>query len=360
MKKILVVGAGPAGLSAALWLKINHFDVQIIEKSAAPTHLSKAIGINPRTLELFEETGLSTKIIAKGHKVYAMNFRQGNQILLTMDFTKLHHRYNFVLMLPQATTEALLLQNLAAQGCNVSWQNELIECHSEANAVRVIMQQRELRHIKHYDYLVGADGAHSKIRDNHEFSFIGKTYPDDWCLIDITMDWIHSEHEAEVFLHDDGVVLFVAPLGNHRYRLVANTKNALDYLPLGCQIERISWQSNFTVQCRQVEKLQNGRIFLVGDAAHVHSPAGGRGMNLGIEDAYDLASMLAAGKTSEYSVKRQKACSRVLADTDRLFRIAAIKNPVMRYLRNHLLFSLFATQSMQQRLMQRMAGLVHP
>lgn len=357
VSKILVVGAGPVGLSAAFWLKLKQLEFEIIDKKSGPTQQTKAIAINPRTLELFEEGGLSAKMIAYGNKLFAMNFRHGNQILLTMDFTKLHHRYNFLLALPQATTEMLLVDALQATGININWQHELVECHAEANSVRIIAKENEIRHIKHFDYCIGADGAHSAVRETQKFKFSGKSYPDNWSLVDINMDWPHSEHEANVFLHDDGVILFVAPLGNGHYRLVANTKYALEYLPLGCEIEKVIWQSNFSVHCRQVEKYQQGRILLAGDAAHVHSPAGGRGMNLGIEDAYELANMLAADDLKEYSTKRHAAGARVLADTDRLFRVASLKNPMMRYMRDHMLFNVFSSQTVQQKLMQRMAGI---
>lgn len=356
MSKIIVVGAGPVGLSAALWLNKKQFDVDVMDKKSGPTELSKAVGINPRTLELFEDTGLTQQLIAHGNKMYGINFRHQNKILFNLDFTKLHHRYNFMLALPQCITESLLINALDEVGVNINWNHEFVECHADSGALKVIVEKEGLRGIQHYDFCLGADGAHSQVRKDQGFTFAGKAYPDDWHLVDLEMDCPYSNHEANVLLHDDGAILFVAPLGKNRFRLVANTKCAFDYLPIDCQIEKITWQSNFHVHCRQVASYQNGPVFLAGDAAHVHSPAGGRGMNLGIEDAHEFADLLAKGKTADYTARRIDVGRKVLADTDRIFRIAAMKNPMLRYMRDHFLFNILSQHSIQQQVLTRMAG----
>lgn len=357
MAKVIVVGAGPVGLSAALWLKKNQNDVSIIDKKPAITELTKAIAVNSRTLELFESIDLAENMIAHGHKIHRMCFRYGDRQKFSIDFSELNHRYNFILAIPQATTESLLIEALASYDLKVSWNQKLIECKQQANSVKVLLQQADLYHTKYYDYCLGADGAHSTIRKDQGFEFQGKMYPDEWSLVDLMMDWPYSENEANIWFFNSGIVLFVMPLGQQQFRMVANTNNALEYLPTYIQINKISWQSNFKVECRQTKSFQSGWVFLAGDSAHVHSPAGGRGMNLGIEDAYQFANHLAQDELAIYNTNRYRKAKRVLTDTDLMFRIAKLKNPFLRYMRNHVLFNLMTQRIITQKMLCRMAGL---
>ena len=296
-------------------------------------------------------------MIKHGNKVYRINFRHQNEVMLTMDFSKLHHKYNFLLILPQAMTEMLLLETLEENGISVQYEHAFMECRQKEDSLRIIVESKDMRQVERFDYCIGADGAHSAVRKDQEFEFKGKPYEDDWHLVDLQMEWPYSTNEANTFLHDDGTILFVAPFGGKHYRLVANTKSALAYLPIGAEIEKIMWQSNFKVQRAMVETFQKGNVLLAGDAAHVHSPVGGRGMNLGIEDAFALSDAFSTGKLDEYSSARSKAAERVLADTDRLFRMAAAKNPVMRYMRDHIVFNMLSNSLISNRVLSRMAGL---
>ncbi len=357
MERLFITGAGPTGLAAALFLIEKGYDLTIIDKKPARTAFSKAVAMNARSLMLLEEVGVTDRLLAVGIKLFRMNFRYRNEILLRVDFSSLSHRYNFMLALPQSETEAILEQALSDKGKKVCWGSELIEFSQGMTRVGAVYQEKDIMIRQYYDFFLGADGSHSTVRQEMGLDFVGKRYQDEWNLIDLQLETPFASDEGNIILHDDGVILLIVPIAKERYRVVSNTKQALDYLPDGCEMGSIFWQSNFSVSCRQVPHYQDKRVFLLGDAAHIHSPAGGRGMNLGIEDAYIFAEMLSKDRIRDYSVQRHAKGASVISDTDRLFRIASMKNPLARFFRDHLLFNLLRNVSIQRRILPRMVGL---
>jgi 2-polyprenyl-6-methoxyphenol hydroxylase-like FAD-dependent oxidoreductase len=353
----LVVGAGPVGLAAALELDRSGFAVRIIDKAADRTNLSKAVGINARTLKLLEGVGVTPRLVAAGLKIERINLRDGEQILTRVDFSKLPGPYNFMLSLPQSETERILADALAERGITVERQCELIGLDQDTAGISA--QTTTAGAVSNWqgDYLLGCDGAHSTVRKTLGLDFAGEAYPETWSLADVRMDWPLGHTEGNLFMGADGRVLFVMPMPEGRHRVIANAPDVLTLLPAGSLVREILWQTDFTVSLRQVASYGRGRVYLAGDAAHIHFPAGGRGMNLGIADACDFAKRAAEGRLEGYSTERHKAGRQVVRESDMQFRMARIANPILRGARNLFVRHVLGSELIQSKFRLRMAGL---
>ncbi|MGB6977509.1 MAG: FAD-dependent monooxygenase, partial [Gammaproteobacteria bacterium] len=187
MKSILIVGAGPVGLTAAVELKRLGMAVRIIDKNSERTRFSKALAINPHTLELLESSGISEQLIAAGEKIQRLQIRDARALRLTLRIDLLKHRYNFMLLLPQSETEAILEENLQRLGVNVERKTELKNFTQDQQGVTAqILQQETLKECR-VDYLLGADGAQSTVRHEAGIPFIGVTRSEEWQLADIRL-----------------------------------------------------------------------------------------------------------------------------------------------------------------------------
>ncbi len=354
---VLVVGAGPVGLTAALELTRRGADVRIIDKTESRTGFSKAAGINARALEVLEPAGVARQLIDAGLKIRRANLRYRGRILATIDFANLAHRHDFLLSLPQSETERILEAALHAAGVAVERTTELVGFTANDDGVTARIASGGRNATYRADYLVGADGAHSTVRKTLGLDFAGEKYPDTWSLTDVDMEWPYGDGEANLLMNPDGRMLFVIAFGGGRYRAITNSGRALDLLPDGSDVRNVIWETEFTVSLRQVESYQTGRVFVCGDAAHIHSPAGGRGMNLGIEDAAVLAEKMVNGGLETFTAERHPVGARVVRESDLQFRMAALKNPVARGARNAVLRTLVNRPSFQRRFLRRMAGL---
>jgi len=357
---VLVAGAGPVGLSAALELARLGATVRLIDKQADRSGLSKAVGIHARTLELLEPSGVTPRLLEAGLKIRHGNLRYDGEVLGRIDFNNLDHRFNFLLSLPQNETEAILEEALAARGVAVERGVELTGLSQDADGVTAQLSGAGGTSAFRCAWLAGCDGAHSTVRGLLGIGFAGEHYPDSWSLADIRMEWPFGHGDANLFLRPDGEVLFVISMPDARFRAISNYPNALELLPDGSRVTEILWQTNFTVSLRQVASYGTGRVLLAGDAAHIHSPAGGRGMNLGIEDATVMARRITGGGAENYSRDRHPIGATVVRESDMQFRMAAARNPVLRLLRNAVIRHVLGSARVQRRLLFRMAGLDHP
>ena len=281
----------------------------------------------------------------------------GNDILVQVDFSRLPDPYNFMLSLPQSDTELILEETLLDRGVAVQRETELLEFTQDDDGIEARLSDGGTNLDLSADYIVGCDGAHSTVRKLLGLDFSGERYPEAWSLADVRMEWPFGHGEGNLFMGIGGGVLFVISLPGARYRVIANAPDALSLLPAGSHVSEVLWQTDFMVSLRQVDSYGQGRVFLAGDAAHIHTPAGGRSMNLGIEDASVLAERMVAGALESYSRDRHKAGHQVVRESDLQFRAANIRNPLLKGLRNAVMRNVLSRECVQSGFRLRMAGL---
>ncbi len=355
--KVLIVGAGPVGLCLACELARYGVPFRLIDKKPEPSRTSKALGIHARSLEMLEDMGLSTKFIEQGLKVGRINFYADGKQLTHVNLSEVDSPFNFTLDLPQSKTEALFIERLAELGHEVERYVELSDLYQDEDVVTVELQKKGgVIEKPSYPYVIGCDGAHSTVRKLLDIPFEGDAYPEHFALADVHIDSALAPNEMHMFFHGDGF-LIIFPMRDGRFRVIATIANEEEpelnesvIQQLMDQRSKIQshvsdgvWFSNFRIHHRMVPEYRVGRVFLAGDAAHIHSPAGGQGMNTGMQDAYNLAWKLAlklhghSDLLDSYSPERHPVGKGVVELTDRMTRVAAMQNPIGTVIRNHLL-----------------------
>ncbi|MGZ9100929.1 MAG: FAD-dependent oxidoreductase [Brevundimonas sp.] len=286
---VLIVGAGPAGLAAGLFLSRRGVPVRIIDAAEQPTATSRALGVNPRTLSLLEDTGVTARILAEAQEMRTLFLHHNGKPLTTFrpDWKALGASHPMVI-LPQARTEALLTEALAAFGVAPERGKALAAVSHTDDGVTATLADGETIPTP---VLFAADGAHSTVRKALNLDFPGDGWDEPWQLMDVDIDGLQPE-QGWIDLHDEGA-LIVLPFSGKTFRLIGFGRPLLDGLPSEWTLGTIHWQSDFRISHRMVERMTVGRICLAGDAAHIHSPMGARGMNLGIEDAFVYAACAA-------------------------------------------------------------------
>ncbi|MDO8954681.1 MAG: FAD-dependent monooxygenase [Gammaproteobacteria bacterium] len=355
---ILIIGAGPAGLSHAIELSRLGHKVRIIDKALEASPYSKAIVINPRTLHLLEASGATVKLLAEGIKLPSLCMHDSNgKLLVKVQLDLLKDRYPFMLALSQCITERILTEILAGFGVQIERGKEFIGLQQNTHSiVAEINTPLGIESIA-AEYLIAADGAHSAVRHTLNVGFSGVAFDDHWNLADLMIDWPAGFSDSNIYMLKEGVVLLIIKIAKGRFRVITNVPNALQYLPKEAKIGEIFWQSDFKVSCRQVSDYRVGRVCLMGDAAHIHSPAGGRGMNLGIEDACVLADLIDKGQVDRYNSMRHPVGKKVIEFTNGLFKTATLQNPWACFLRNIVLKHIVSHKWIQRRLIKKIAGL---
>ncbi|WP_371660506.1 FAD-dependent oxidoreductase [Streptomyces sp. NBC_00280] len=341
--EVAVVGAGPAGLALAVTLAAAGIDFVVLDKLAEGANTSRAAVVHARTLEVLDELGASEELIARGIQVTRFGVRDGSRRLLTVPFDGLPTAHPYALMVPQDETESVLLDRLRALGGAVHRPYEVASVVQDADGVTLTMSTGETLRAA---YAVGADGMHSTVREAAGIGFTGSTYEESFVLADVVMDWAPGPAEVSLTFATHGLAV-VAPLPGGHYRVVATVDDApptpdlafvqrlLDERAPGqAKVTGLAWSSRFRVHHRVADHYRAGRLLLAGDAAHVHSPAGGQGMNIGIQDGHALGRAFATGELDGYEARRRPVAQRVVAFTHRMTRMATTRNPVMRGARN--------------------------
>jgi 2-polyprenyl-6-methoxyphenol hydroxylase-like FAD-dependent oxidoreductase len=355
---VLIVGAGPCGLTLAAMLAQASVRFVLIDRQAEGANTSRAAVVHARTLEALEELQIAERLVSSGIIVPKFTVRDRDHVLARVDFSKLPTKYPYTLMSPQNVTEAILLDRLRQLGGEVCRPYALEKlCQEPTHVEGTIAGTDQVNTaILRARYVVGCDGMHSKVREQAGFTFRGGTYEQSFVLADVRMKSNLSSAEVTLFFSPQGLVV-VAPLPGGHYRIVATLDEAPEHPNLKdvqqlldargpandvARIEEVIWSSRFRVHHRLADKYRIGRVLVAGDAAHVHSPAGGQGMNTGIQDAvalgHALTSMLMQnapdGALDEYERKRRQVAEHVVAMTDRMTRIATLRPGLGRVLRN--------------------------
>lgn len=337
-KKILIIGAGPVGLAAALFLSHKGIKPLIVEKLNESNKYSKALGVNPRTLELMDQIGAVSEFIKDSFRVEHVNFYRNNSLLIRNNLQGIKHKYPFISVQPQYVSEMALINLLDKRGIkvvrgalvkNISTSNNLTECDFEYSNGRLETLT--------FDYIFCADGAHSNTRKSLGLKFDGNTYEEPWSLFDVKLKSNLNPNDLCLFFNQESFIFLVRTEANV-WRIISNDSNVLHRLPAGNEVENILWRSEFTISHRLIEKFSVGNVFFGGDAAHVHSPAGGRGMNLGIEDAFVFSELLVLNKLDQYDNLRRKRVKKTINRVQFFTNIVRGKTIFYRLIRSIGLF----------------------
>ncbi|GAA0902600.1 hypothetical protein GCM10009552_06610 [Rothia nasimurium] len=288
---VLIAGAGPTGLAAALFLVRKGFHPRIVDAATTPAAHSRALAVNPRTLDLLQSTGVTERMLAEGRPARGVCFHENGRQLACVEAERMHPRYG-LLVLSQERSEALLTEALAAEGIVVErGRKASLLCQDDMSA-RVCLDDSCVG-VGHFDAVFAADGAHSGFRQKLGIDFPGSAFPETWPLFDIPLDTSLDNRYAHVLFFPDGM-MFLLALDDSVWRVISSLPDPLSRLPSGTTAGSPLWTSNFHIAHRVADRCALGRVALGGDAAHIHSPVGARGMNLGIEDAAAFSLCLSA------------------------------------------------------------------
>lgn len=378
MHQVLIVGAGPVGLTLAAELARYGVQVRIVDRSPHPTKTSKALVIWSRTLELMDRMGCTPAFLDAGLRAHGASIRGGRTVLGHTGFDVIASPYNFALMIPQCDTERLLTAHLEPLGVTVEREVELSGFSEAADHVEVrLSHMGGQEETVEASWLVGCDGAHSTVRHGLGFAFEGVAQGDDWMLADVCLEGEGTPPADEIatFLHRDGpFVIFPIPGGRSRIvaavgKTVAGRSRPDPLLPDvhamadertggGFRVVAPVWLTNFRINERKVAEYARGRVFLAGDAAHVHSPAGGQGMNTGMQDAFNLSWKLAMVVRGEarpslldsYTPERSAVGEMVLRNATRMTGVATLAHPGAQAARNFVLRFMLGFHVVQERM----------
>jgi 2-polyprenyl-6-methoxyphenol hydroxylase-like FAD-dependent oxidoreductase len=358
---VLVVGAGPTGLALALALTKRGVRCRIVDRNAGPGTASRATVVHARTLELYQQLGLADAIVAEGIRMNGIHLRSGDRDVAKLDLRDMGagvSPFPFVLCYPQDDHERFLVRQLAAAGVPVEWNTELRSFEQGADDVRAVLATPGGERTESARYLCGCDGAHSTVRKALGLEFPGGAYDQAFYVADVAVDqavepWLVGN------LADRGLTLMMPIRSTGMRRIIGTIPEPLlgrtdltfdDVRPvsealMGVRVARVNWFSTYRVHHRVAARFRVGRAFIAGDAGHIHSPAGGQGMNTGLGDAFNLAWKLAAvvdGRARDalldsYEPERI-AFARLLVDsTDRAFRAVVDRGRLSSFLRTWLM-----------------------
>ncbi|HEX8176192.1 MAG TPA: FAD-dependent monooxygenase [Pyrinomonadaceae bacterium] len=359
---VAIIGAGPTGLSLACQLVRYGVDFVIVEKNEGITPYSKALGVHARTLEIYEQLGLARTAVERGEIAKKFRLLEGGEVRAELPFEDIGKNlspYPFMLILEQSKNEQLLYEYLQSHDKDVLWSTGLEGFSQDDEGVTVNIKTREGEaEAIRAKYLVGCDGAKSPVRHMLGLSFEGSTFERMFYVADAQVDWDLPHDALQVCLARDVFTAFFPMKGEKRYRIVGTFPEGLEkdenevlYEEIEEQIKReaqlqleishVNWFSLYKVHTRRVNKFSEGRSFVAGDAAHIHSPAGAQGMNTGIQDVYNLAWKLAlvikerAGERllETYNEERLENAQRLLETTDRMFELGAGSNWLVSFIR---------------------------
>jgi len=376
---VLIVGAGPTGLALSIALLQAGVDHMLIDKLTEGQNTSRAGVIHAQTLESLASLGVADELAARGLRIDRFTIRDRDHELVQLSFGNLPSRHPYVLMLPQNNTEEILASRIASLGGIIHRGVTATHVQQDADGVFVTVTVDGSEQTISARYVVGADGMHSVVRQATSIAFDGGTYDASFVLADVHLDWPFKQTEVSLFFSPAGLVV-VAPLPDGTYRIVATFDKAPETLAVGeiqalldergpsanrAIVKEVTWSSRFRVHHRLAKSYRNGRLVLMGDAAHLHSPAGGQGMNTGLIDAVVLGQVLAGivrdgnpeASLDQYELLRRPAAQEVLDLAGRLTAMATTQGGLKRWLRDKALAFVNINPFARRKLEMALSGL---
>ncbi len=366
----LIVGAGPVGLGAALFLARQGRVPRIVEMRDEPSKQSKALAVNPRTLDILEPTGITERMLELGMPVHGVHFHRGGRKIAEISLDGIHPRYPFMLALSQATTERLLAGALGAAGGKVERGLKMVECRIFPDRVEATLEPSAggNREVVRCPWLLAADGAHSVARQQLGIDFPGTSMAHEWYLADVPLRTALAADRAHIFFFDGGRFLFMIRVvddaqrdrpGEPIWRVMGNRPEPLAQLEQAEQAGPPLWTSSFHISHRIDATLAKDSVYFAGDAAHIHSPAGARGMNLGLEDAWVFSELVRANRLPEYDRFRRPVDQQVVRRVELLSRMIAAESAFFRFVRSFVFPIVVKVPFLRKPIMRTLTGLDH-
>lgn len=350
---VLVIGAGPTGLTAALELARMGIAVRIVDQAREPSTTSRALGIQARTLELLRPLGVTEDILRLGNQVRRTALHADGHRIATIDFSRMPSQFDFIVMLAQSETERLLTDRLGRHGVKIERGVRFTSLVERTDSVEVgLVASDGAAETAPASYVIAADGSHSAVRKHLGLPFAGRSLPQDYVLGDVHLAGGPVEDQLSIFLAPNGF-LAVFPMGDGRFRFMATDPDGITgdaeqpslvaiqalydrTVGVPAHLYDLNWSSRFRINSRVMQTLRQGRVFFGGDSAHVHSPAGGQGMNAGIQDmvnlSWKLAMVLRGAATpallDTYESDRLPVIRRLVAMTERATTVFNSTNPL--------------------------------
>ncbi len=376
---VLIVGAGPTGLTAAMELNRQGVPIRLVDKASAFSDTSRALAVQARTLELMKQRGLADEMTRIGNPGRAATLYSAGATLGRLDLSLIQSRFNYILLLAQSETERILREQLQRQGIQVELDTEMI-AFSQNTSETVPGTGSAKAVLKHGDgrleevecrFLIAAEGAHSSLRKSLLLEFKGTSMPQTYALADVHVDGDLPQDELSIFLPENGLMA-IFPMGGGRCRLIATDPDstagrqdpnlaemqrlysASSHIP--ANLHDMLWSSRFRINSRMLHQLEDGLIYLGGDAAHIHSPVGGQGMNTGIQDMINLAWKMALvyhGKApakllKTYGAERLPVIRSVVSTTESATDALNSSSPLVHSLVTHLASAALRLQFIQR------------
>lgn len=377
---VLVVGAGPTGLTAACEAIRHGLTVRIVDRKACRSSFSKALVVHARTMEIFEAIGIADQILAEGARFAALNVHTSRRRPVRVDLLAQpwgDTAYPFWLSIPQFITEQVLEGHLKAAGAEVEWGVTFADAHDDGRRVQVGLERSDgLRETVRARWLVGCDGGRSPVRDAANLKLRRSDTGATFVLADVKTTAILPQDEGHGFLSPEGLLLIVPMPERARWRIIAHVPEAEPGMPIdisegflddlirrrsgtdfGCH--DLTWKSEFQLSQGLADRYRSGRIFLAGDAAHIHSPVGGQGLNTGVQDAHNLMWKLAAARhmpelqaddlLDSYESERRPVARAMVRGTARATRVLTARGALIRELRGLVAPTILARSFVQAR-----------
>ena len=375
---VLIVGAGPVGLFLANECARRGLRSRIIEQNSSQSEHSKALAIFPRTLEIFDMAGVAAPFLEVANRVTSVSVMTQERTLAHMQFAPEESPYSFVGMVPQDVTERLLFEALRSKGGDVEYETKFVSAEQQEAGVSATLERKGETVKLKASFMVGCDGAHSVVRHQLNLPFEGAEYPDSFILADVETNDSLPVDELQLCPSKLGAVA-IFPMSSTRRRVIAVIDKpegevpSLDLVrkilaqrgPRGIEARELHWSTYFRIHHRHVARLRDKRVFIAGDAAHIHSPFGGQGMNTGLHDVWNLSwklDLFLHGHGNEqlldsYSAERLPVIKSVIETTDFLTKALGTPNKIAQALRNAVIPMLSRLAPFQHAFVKRLSEL---